>query len=121
MLLIGVYKEGGSSMMRYLLFTLILSGLLFCQIGCNSQQQPKTTESVAQSQTRIYEVFGMNCPGCHGGLEKLVKKIPAVKDARANWIKKQIHITLKPGAQLNDEDIYDAIRRANFTPGKRIK
>lgn len=108
-------------MMRCIFLPLILFVLLFCQIGCNSQQQTQTAESVAEAQTRIYEVFGMDCPGCHGGLEKLVKKIPAVQDARANWITKQIVITLKPGAQLNDEDIYDAIKRANFTPGKRIK
>ncbi|MHC4216773.1 MAG: heavy-metal-associated domain-containing protein, partial [Planctomycetota bacterium] len=68
-----------------------------------------------------YEVFGMNCPGCHGGLEKLVKKIPAVQQAEANWVKKQLTVTVEPGTELNDEDIYDAIRRANFTPGKRIK
>lgn len=108
-------------MMRYIFLPLILFVLLFCQIGCNSQQQTQPAESVAEAQTRIYEVFGMDCPGCHGGLEKLVKKIPAVQDAKANWITKQIVITLKPGAQLNDEDIYDAIRRANFTPGKRFK
>jgi copper chaperone CopZ len=63
----------------------------------------------------------MNCPGCHGGLEKLVKKIPAVQQAEANWVKKQLTVTVEPGTELNDEDIYDAIRRANFTPGKRIK
>jgi cation transport ATPase len=73
------------------------------------------------SETRVYEVFGMNCPGCHGGLEKLVNKIPAIQQAEANWQKKQLVVTIRPGTELNDEDIYDAIRRANFTLGKRIK
>jgi hypothetical protein len=54
-------------------------------------------------------------------LEKLVKKIPAVQGAEANWQKQQLAVTVHPEAELNDEDIYDAIRRANFTPGKRIK
>jgi cation transport ATPase len=73
------------------------------------------------SETRVYEVFGMNCPGCHGGLEKLVKKIPAVQQAEGNWRKQQLVVAIRPSVELNDEDIYDAIRRANFTPGKRIK
>jgi hypothetical protein len=32
-----------------------------------------------------------------------------------------VTVTIRPGSELKDEDIYDAIRRANFTPGKRIK
>jgi len=42
-------------------------------------------------------------------------------EAEANWEKKRLVVTVNPGTPLNDEDIYDAIRRANFTPGKRIK
>jgi copper chaperone CopZ len=72
-----------------------------------------------KSGMRIYEVFGMNCPGCHGAVEKLVKKIPAVEEAEANWKEQRLTVTMQSGSELNDEDIYDAIRRANFTPGKR--
>lgn len=69
----------------------------------------------------MYEVFGMDCPGCQGGVEKLVKKIPAVQDAKADWQKKEIVITVRPESVLDDKDVLDAIRRANFTPGKRLK
>ena len=72
-----------------------------------------------KSGMRIYEVFGMNCPGCHGAVEKLVKKIPAVQEAEANWKEQRLTVTVQPGSELNDEDIYDAVRRANFTPGER--
>jgi YHS domain-containing protein/copper chaperone CopZ len=72
-------------------------------------------------QIREYEVFGMDCPGCHQGLEKLIKKIPAVEEAEANWKKKTLTVTIRQGEELNDEDIYDAVKRANFTVGKRIK
>jgi cation transport ATPase len=78
-------------------------------------------EFTKDSEIRVYEVFGMDCPGCHGGLEKLVKKIPAIQQAEANWQKKQLMVSVRPGAELSDEDIYDAIRRANFTAGKRIE
>lgn len=72
-----------------------------------------------RSGMRIYEVFGMNCPGCHGAVEKLVKKIPVVEEAEANWKEQRLTVTIRPGSELDDEDIYDAVRRANFTPGKR--
>ena len=106
-------------MMRYVF--LFLSIMLFCGIGCNTPDKGLTVESMEESGIRVYEVFGMDCPGCHGGLEKLVKKIPDVQQAEANWVKKQLVVTVRPEAELNDEDIYDAIRRANFTPGNRIK
>ena len=108
-------------MMRYMFLPLIPFILLFCGIGCNPVGHSPAVESIDTSETRVYEVFGMNCPGCHGGLEKLIKKIPAVQEAAANWQKKQLVVTVRPEVELNDEDIYDAIRRSNFTPGNRIK
>jgi hypothetical protein len=106
-------------MMRYVFLFLFV--MLFCGIGCNTTDKGLTVESMEESGIRVYEVFGMDCPGCHGGLEKLVKKIPDVQQAEANWVKKQLVVMVRPEAELKDEDIYDAIRRANFTPGNRIK
>ena len=108
-------------MMRYMFLPLVLFVLLFCGIGCNTASQSSAVESVEASETRVYEVFGMDCPGCHGGVEKLVKKIPGVQFSQANWIQKRLVVTVDPKVKLKDEDIYDAIKRANFTPGKRIK
>ena len=108
-------------MMRYVVFLLVPLTLFFYCVGCNSEEKDLVTEPMQESGVRVYEVFGMNCPGCHGGLEKLVKKISSVQEAKANWQKKQLVVTTRPEAELNDEDIYNAIRRANFTPGKRLK
>ena len=108
-------------MIRDVVLPLTIAVLLVCGSGCTNPGQEVTVTSNYESESRVYEVVGMNCPGCHGGLEKLVRKIPAVQQAVANWLNKQLVITVREGAELNDEDIYDAIRRANFTPGKRIK
>jgi copper chaperone CopZ len=90
--------------------------------GCTTEGTNVNAEFTQEgTETRVYEVFGMDCPGCHGGLEKLVKNIPSIHDAKANWKEKQLMVTVKPGYTLDDEEIYDAIRRANFTVGKRIK
>lgn len=101
--------------------SLIALGLLTCGPGCASGNGDASAASTSGSQVRVYEVFGMDCPGCHGGVEKLIMKIPTVLAAKANWKEKRVAVTVKPGAELNDEDIYDAIKLANFTAGKRIK
>ncbi len=73
------------------------------------------------SQVRIYEVFGMDCPGCHGGIEKLINKVQGVIKSEANWEKQELKIWVDPAKDLKDEAILDAIERANLTPGERIK
>lgn len=93
---------------------------MFALMACAARSTEPHDYSI-DFKMRVYEVFGMDCPGCHGGVENLIKKIPAVQDAKANWQKKILTVWIKPGAVLNDDDIFDAIKKANFTPGKRIK
>ncbi len=98
--------------------------LVFCLVlaysGCTNSAQNTEIQDIdtKDHEVKIYEVFGMDCPGCHGGLEKLVNKIPAIQSSKANWQKKQLAVTVRSEVELNDEDIYDAIRRANLTPGQ---
>ncbi len=108
-------------MWRYISLSLTLSTLLVYGVACATIGHDVAEKSDKESEIRIYEVFGMNCPGCHGGLNKLVKKIPEIQQAESNWKEKRLVVTVKPNTELSDEDIYDAIRRANFTSGKRIK
>jgi copper chaperone CopZ len=111
-----------SNMYRFFSVILIF-GLMLVSSGCTNPAQNSYVQGIDTDgyEVRIYEVFGMDCPGCHGGLEKLINKIPAVQSSKANWNSKQLSVTVKPDYDLNDEDVYDAIRRGNFTPGKRIK
>lgn len=108
-------------MARYAALFFVFSLLLVFGTGCATVHRDVVRDAGRQSETRIYEVLGMDCPGCHGGLIKLVEKIPTVQGAEANWVKKQLVVTLRPEGKLNDEDVYDAVRRANLTVGKRIK
>ncbi|AQT68448.1 zinc/cadmium/mercury/lead-transporting ATPase [Anaerohalosphaera lusitana] len=108
------------------IFTILLTlTIIFTALGCTESEQvaPETTkleESFAPN-AQVYEVFGMDCPGCQGGVEKLLKKIPEVEDAKANWQKQRLVVTPKPGTEVTDEAVHDAIERANFTPGKRLQ
>ncbi len=87
--------------------------------SCLSQNTKPAFDSPGGLETRVYQVLGMDCPGCHGGVEKLINKIPGVFDSKANWKKKQIVVRIQKDGDVSDESIFEAIRRANFTPGKR--
>jgi hypothetical protein len=108
------------------LITLTLVAAALASAGCavadrSVDATPQDADQNADLEVRVYEVFGMDCPGCHGGLEKLVLRIPAVEAAEANWEQKKLTVTVKPGVELNDEDVYEAIRQANFTPGECLQ
>ena len=108
-------------MTRYIKLLLILTLIIFGVIACASGNKDIDADLDQASETRIYEVFGMDCPGCHGGLEKILLKNPAILSAEANWVEKRVTIKVRPDSKLSDDEVYEAIRRANFTPRKRIE
>ncbi len=90
-------------------------------ISCASESTKLVLDSSEDTELRTYEVYGMDCPGCQSALEKLINKIPGVLESEANWKDKRVMVRIQNGAEISDEAIFDAIQRANFTPGKRIK
>ena len=106
-----------------LLMLAVLWGVLAgCAAADRSPAEAPPADAQAEAlETRVYEVFGMDCPGCHGGLEKLVLRIPAVQAAKANWERKRLTVTVRPGADLDDGDVREAIRKSNFTLGERLR
>lgn len=100
-------------------YFIILPAILFL-IGCASTKQIRS-DSGGDYEIRIYEAYGMDCPGCHDGVEKLLNKVPGVKNSEADWEKAEIEVLVNHGSDLTDEVIFEAVKKANFTPGKRIK
>lgn len=106
--------------MKPLTLGLVLIVVWIQLLGC-AAAGPDFAKMISEgSEVRTYEVFGMDCPGCHGGLENLVNKVPGVRTSKANWDKQQLHVAWNPGVEANDEAIHEAIKRANFTLGKRL-
>lgn len=87
--------------------------------GCATSPRPES--GPVEGHVVQYEVFGMDCPGCHGGLEKLALDIDGVLAARASWEQKSLTLTIAEGAEVSDEAIRSAVERANFTAGERSK
>jgi copper chaperone CopZ len=113
-------SESTKNMVKPVVITLATATILISLIGCAATKPDFVALAGEGSEIRIYEIFGMDCPGCHGGLEKLVNKIPGVKASQANWEKQQLQIALYPDVEVEDNAIYEAIKRANFTLGKRL-
>jgi len=90
-------------------------------LGCGTSRPDISEVATENNEIRIYEVFGMDCPGCHDGLEKLVNEIPEVVTSKANWEKQRLQVVLRPDSGLDDSAILSAIEKANFTAGRRLQ
>jgi copper chaperone CopZ len=77
--------------------------------------------SPIESDTVTYTVYGMDCPGCEGGLEKQVNKISSVKYSKANWYKQELKIVVKQDSLLSLEELEKRVKKANFTLEKEMK
>lgn len=98
-----------------------IAAFLISAGGCATSVKHNSVVMTEGAEIRTYEVFGMDCPVCHGGLEKRLMKIKGVEHAEANWQEKQIKIIIMPGEEVTDASITKAIEEANFNVGKRIK
>ena len=106
---------------KIIVIKLLAAAILVSLPGCAATKSDFADLVREGSEVRVFEVFGMDCPGCHGGLEKLVNKIPGVRTSKANWAKQRLQVVLYPDAEVLDTAIYEAIKLANFTPGDRLK
>lgn len=100
------------------ILTILMMSFVF---GCGPTRINFDELVVDGTEVRIYEVFGMDCPGCQGGLENLINDIPGVVASEANWEKQQLRVLISSKTEVSDEAINEAVKQANFTLGKRIK
>lgn len=85
-------------------------------------QQADSLKSLKQEFITIkYQVYGMDCPGCHGAIEKQINKIPGVISSKADWVKQEIEIRVFSDTIISEEDIFKRIKKSNFTPGEKIE
>lgn len=81
----------------------------------NSKEVVQQNENKSQSDTLIFTIYGMDCPGCEGGLEKQVNKIPAVNYSKANWVKQELIVVVRQDSTINYEELEKRVKKANFT------
>lgn len=95
--------------------------LLICALSTsiysqsNAKEVLQQKENNTQSDTLTFTIYGMDCPGCEGGLEKQVNKIPAVKFSKADWVKQELVVVVKQDSILNMDALLHRVKKANFT------
>ncbi len=88
----------------------------------NSQTETiiQKSNSGYQSDTITFTVYGMDCPGCEGGLEKQVNKIPYIKYSKANWVNQELKVVVEKDSIINIDELEKRVNKANFTLEKDI-
>ncbi len=112
-----MHQEKKEENMFKLFMTLVLVGSLTYFTGCATRSTLSQNPNV---EMLTYEVFGMDCPGCHGGLEKNLSKIPGVVDVTANWKEQMVIIHVQKDHTIDISEIEAAVHNSNFTLGKRF-
>lgn len=107
--------------------TIIIFFAIIC-LSISSSAQNQTQDNLAkknqkniQSDTLVFTVYGMGCPGCEGGLEKQVNKIQSVQFSDADWIKQELRIVLAKDFALDMTELKKRIKKANFTLKENTK
>jgi len=84
-----------------------------------SADDEKTQVADRKTDTLEFTVYGMDCPGCEGGLEKQVNKIESVETSEANWRKQQLKVIPEKGAAVDIKALEKRIKKANLTLDKK--
>lgn len=64
------------------------------------------------------QVNGMTCPFCVYGIEKKLKGVEGIEDARANLKTGIVEIKVKNGKAVDIDRLNEAVRESGFTPGE---
>ena len=108
------------SILVALLLVLMISNTATAQNQIQDNSNDQIRES-AQSDTLVFIVYGMDCPGCEVGLEKQVNKIEGIKFSDANWRKQELRIVMVQDSTLNASELEKRVKKANLTLEKNLE
>lgn len=71
-------------------------------------------------QSKTFLVRGMSCPSCELKIEKVLRKMPGVKDAKASLANSEVKVEYDP-EQVKDAAIIEAIAKLGYEAGETEK
>ena len=78
-----------------------------------AQDSPAETAISAQTMVTA-KVNGMVCDFCARAVTKVFGKQAAVENVHVDLDNGEIHVTLKPGADLSDETVADLVKKSGY-------
>lgn len=71
--------------------------------------------TVATATTIELKVFGLVCGFCAQGIEKTLRKKPAVEDVVVSLENKLVAVAMRSGQDLSDAELRKALQEAGYT------
>ncbi len=104
--------RSGSPRIGSLVVGLVLAGTLLLPAGVSSlaAQAPAPVGKQA-----VITVEGLQCPFCAYGIQKQLKKLPGATKVEVELAENQAIVSFKPGADVSDDQLREAVRKAGFT------
>jgi len=97
--------------MKKLMNLLVLTGGILILQGALSI---KAADNELLKDNVLVHIEGLACPFCAFGIEKHLKKVDGVKKVQVNLGEGTAHLTLKPGAEVTEEQVRQAVKKAGF-------
>ena len=92
--------------------------ILVLRRGASSKvagKKPRAAVAVQPVRADILvRIEGMSCPFCAYGIEKHLKALKGVSEARVNLGESTAALTLQPGRKVSSEEIREAVEKAGF-------
>ena len=92
-----------------------LSGAVEAQAQEQTGPETVAPDSLFPGATIMLRVDGMSCPFCAYGLERRLQKVAAIDSVLIRVGDGLVQIRVKDGAELTDETLHEAVRRAGFS------
>lgn len=83
-----------------------------CAVVTPHQEFPEQKKEVKQAVETILQISGMTCAACVAVVEKTLKKIPGVVDARVNLATEKATVVHDPAVRV--EELVEAVRKAGY-------
>ena len=112
-------QKSNYKVMKTIITFIFITALFFVPETSYTQESRKDLKQYKKeninTDTLKFTVYGMDCPGCEGGLEKQVNKIASVKFSKANWVNQELLIVMKKDSILDQSELERRVKKANFT------
>jgi len=99
--------------MKHIKLALAATSLAFAAPVATAQDTASETAISAQTLVTA-KVNGMVCDFCARAVTKVFGKQDAVENVHVDLDNGEIHVTLKPGADLSDEKVADLVKKTGY-------
>lgn len=77
------------------------------------------TESSKAMAQAIFSLFNLGCSSCSGTIERKLKKLPAIRGVRVNYVTDTVLVNYDP-ARLTIEEIREFLKKLGYSTAESL-